>query len=466
MGFNLLAFAGGAASAFTEEIDKAEKEAKTYGLAKAKVLYERYSEVEKENKTLESEARKDIDMLRAKYTGTAAFSDDQLVALASKPEIRKALLEAAQKDYFDPSVLNPAQLVKLKEANPATGTLTERISKMYELPKMMEEKVRTLTPEQKQKLGFFGGIEYKAERAAMERYGVAAGVPIGQMEAALKASKEVKPEMAEFNLTGLGKKPDDYAKIKDKAQVAFVQAQKEGDPEKIKAATIDLAFVEAAERSKEVKDKSENQIQTELINKIQAEPDPKKKALLESQLRTRQRLEKLPTPAGGEEAKVTATNVITLGRTIVAQAQTSSLSYGDFDKDPEGNIFLTKPDKAAQFRQGTLAGREAARLFFSDPKTGLPKNELAKMGMAAAGLRFDSAGKAFVPPVEEIAKPPTSAAPSATAKPAITPASAPPAPAVAKTTAQLRREASEAIAKGKDPKAVAKVFKEATGEDL
>lgn len=460
MAFNLLAFAGGAASAFTEEIDKAEKEAKTYGLTKAKVLYERYAEVEKENKKLESEARADIDLLRAKYTGTAAFSDDQLVALATKPEIRKVLLEAASKDYFDPSVLNPAQLVKLKEANPATGTLTERISKMYELPKMLEDKAKTLTPEQKQKLGFFGSIEYKAERAAMEKYAVAAGVPIGQMEAALKASKEAKPEMAEFNLAGLGKKPETFANMKDKAQRDFVNAQEKGDDKARQDAVNRLALVEAAERSREVKDKTEEQIQTDLINKITSEPDAKKKALLTSELRTRQALNKLPSDKEGGE-KISQANLITTALATVRTAQAYSVPQGKYDVGTNGEIILRDFTQAESYRKGTQIGMNSVVNLMTTPD-GKPKSEMHKNALSAAGIQFDREGKAVIPELR-VAETPAAGA----AKPAAP--AALPQPAAAKpaaNTAQLRKEATQAIAKGKDPRIVAKVFKEATGEDL
>lgn len=460
MSFNLLAFAGGAASAFTEEIDKAEKEAKTYGLAKAKVLYERYGEVEKENKKLESEARADIDMIRAKYTGASAFSDDQLVALAAKPEIRKALLEAANKDYFDPSVLNPAQIVKLKEANPATGTLTERISKMYELPKMMEEKLKAMTPEQKQKLGFFGNIEYKAERAAMERFGVAAGVPIGQMEAALKASKEAKPEMAEFNLAGLGKKPETFDKMKNDAQLAYVRAQESGNDEDKQRAMNKLAIVEAAEKSTVTKDKTEEQIQTSLINKITAETDPRKKALLVSELRTRQVLNKLPSDKEGGE-KISQANLITTALGAVRSAQAYSIPQGKYDVGANGEIILRDFAQAEAYRKGTQIGMNSVVNLMTTPD-GKPKSEMHRNAMSAAGIQFDREGKAVIPEFR-VAETPAAGA----AKPAAP--AALPQPAAAKpaaNVAQLRKEATQAIAKGKDPRIVAKVFKEATGEDL
>jgi hypothetical protein len=103
MGFNLLAFAGGAAKGFTTEVDKAEEEARVRAIESTKMLYTNYAAVKKENKTQEAEAGYVIGKIKAYYPDA---TEDQLYAIAMNKPVADDLVKKLDSKEYDPDSFN------------------------------------------------------------------------------------------------------------------------------------------------------------------------------------------------------------------------------------------------------------------------------------------------------------------------------------------------------------------------
>ena len=422
MGFNLLAFAGGAASAIEEKMDTAEKEAKTFAIASTKNMYEKYTKLIEENKTKAEEAAADMELIKSNYSSMAdgkSFSAEQLAEIARSPNNRKFLVDAIKKGGINFGNLNPDQMVKIATSNNTPEVKREYIGQALAL----DTTLKTTLAEQrtKKQMGFFDQIGESAGRAAAEKAALALGTTTEQMKQALNEKPPVST--ASFDFTGL-RKEDTYESVKNRAQLAYIKANDTGtDDDKQKALTR-LATVEAAGRTADAKDKTEEQIQTALINKITAEPDPKKKTLLTSELRTRQVLNKLPSDKEGGE-KISQANLLTTALATLRTSQANSIPQGKYDVGANGEIILRDMELSESYRKGTTIGMNSVVALMTGPD-GKPKSEMHKNALSVAGIRFNREGVAVVPELrvtdaqtpEPVAKPaipavPAKAAPAA-----------------------------------------------------
>lgn len=226
------------------------------------------------------------------------------------------------------------------------------------------------------------------------------------------------------------KKPE-FKDVKDKAQMDMLQAQQSGDPTKIAAATENIGRIVAIEEISKTTNKTEAQIQSDLITEIQdkqAKGDKKGAALAQTLLRQRQILAKTPGAEGKTDAdKISQANLIQVATRTRATTIEQSLPPGTFitSTDTQGNVTMTLRDlsQGDLFRRGDAIAANAIIKEMTKPD-GSPRSEMHKNAMMSAGIRFDESGKAIKPAVPELPvkggtpkPPPAAATPAAAAAP-------------------------------------------------
>jgi hypothetical protein len=242
MGFNLLAFAGGAASALGEKIDTAEKEAKTFAMASTKNMYDKYSKVLEENERMAKEAADEIAFIKAS-TGNMlngkTFSAEQYSQLAMSPVTRKMFVSAINKGDVDFSNLDPDQIVKLvTNNNPNTGR--EYLQQAATLNKTYETEMTKRNTEKQ--MGFFDRFGESAGKATAQKTAMALGTTVEQMQETINTKR---PEAtAAFDLSSF-KARKTSAELADQAKVRAFEAKKAGNLKAEQDALIDYGVLQA-----------------------------------------------------------------------------------------------------------------------------------------------------------------------------------------------------------------------------
>lgn len=219
MGFNLLAFAGGAAKSITEQIDKQEEEAKVFALNSTKLMHERYTKTLESNRQQLSSIEDDLSTIRSNFPGK--FTESQLYNIGISNAQRKQLVEAAKDPNIDKSLLDTSQIVKVIEDNPSRDTAMDRIRQAYALPSVVAAKAADA-----KESGFFSGFGERAGAVAAKKYAGMTGVSLEQMRGA--QDWKAPTSTAEFDLTRLVKDktlPDQLVS----AGAAVAKATKSGD---------------------------------------------------------------------------------------------------------------------------------------------------------------------------------------------------------------------------------------------
>lgn len=494
MGFNLLAFAGGVAKGITEEIYKAEEEAKTYATTSTKLMYDRYNKLTADNKELVAAATNDLDIIKANYTGKAAFNEQQLYQIGINPAVRAQLVKAATDKNIDLSTLSSEQIVKMVQDN-TPGTARDRIAQAYAIPQMLEQKAQT--PE-KTFGGFMRSFGERAGETAAQKAAAALGVPLEQMRGAMQP--QAKPvSTAEFDLSLLKPKKT-FDQIKDAAQVAYFEAAKTGNTAKMNSVASDLAIIDSANKN---------------LKPVQIDWAAKKSGLrlkaLEGDEDAAKELDKMaaieakdrPVPARQDqnewsEKKASLRMKALGGDKAAAKELDKMIAIEDRDRpkkegDGEGkvpalgtlNSFVRDAgSRAVEIVHGRQLGKDLSRTQMPDGSVSLQyigdNQEFAAQvenTRRAAALKALSLYPSSNRDVQSILKtydtvapvttPPPSPVPTKPSLPAIPAKVAPTPPAGAKLNiGQERAVALDAIRQGANEAAVKKRFKDSTGQDL
>jgi len=383
-----LSFLGGAAEQFTETLKESEKTAKAEAALRTKALYENYAEVVKSNRKLESDLKADVAFLQGLNPN---ISQEQVSALVFNRPVMDMIKKKIEAGEVNPKELDFATLTGITEQNANPITATQRIESMFKIPKATAA-VETAMPK-----GFFEGVSARQQKAAEAQMSAALGVSMEELRGARGFVPTAPKVDGQINLEQLMKKPD-FKNIKDNAQVALVNALNTGDEEKIKAATENVARIVSVEEQSQNKDKTEPQIQSELISKIQAATDPKEKQLLTNQLRQRQVLAKLPGEGKSDADKISQSNLIVTATKMRDAVLTDMLPPGSFvtviDPNTGASTLNIKELKQPElYKQGVEAGRSAIIKEFTNPQTGMPRSEMHKNAMMSVGIQFDQTGR-------------------------------------------------------------------------
>jgi hypothetical protein len=417
----LLSFLGGAGKGFLEGVEKAETNAKEEALLRVKRLTESYEKVKEENGKLTNSLKAEERWIKTYYPDA---TPEQIAFLQGSPDALQAV-----KKMDNPRRISLSEVINIKAANEASSVVIDNIQNMPDVADAVGSKIKEAMPAYRRGLaGIYDEFGEQAGKSAEMRYARAMGVDVQTMEA-------LKPMQrpAQAGTIDMAKlvEPPEFKELKDKAQVDLLKAQDSGDAAQINKAQEKLVRVTAIEDFNKTKNKTEAQIQSDLITEIQekqAAGDKQGASLATALLRQRQALAKAPGDGKTDADKITQTNLIQVAQRARTAVIQDTLPPGTFvtSTDAEGNVVTTLRDLSQSdlFRKGSAIAANATIKEMTKPD-GTPRSEMHKNAMMSAGIRFDDAGKAIKVPVPELpvrgAKPAAQASPA----PAVTPAPAP-----------------------------------------
>jgi len=472
------AFATGAATTITENIKKEEKNARELAAAQASMLIDNHNKVKDARDKQANKMKEDVLFLKSQFP---TVSNDDLVTAATNPAAIAALKARAAQADWDPSVVKFTDFAQLASTN--TGkSVDDLVNNMYDM-----SAAKAAPVEANKSMNLIQKITAGTQDQELKRI----VAPLGLDPEQLKGAMNFKPKMPEgevkFNL-GVLSTPSYDAQLKQ-AKLAVVKAQEAGDPDALAKASAKVAAFVVAETLTRTESLSNEQIQSNLVTKIQAEKDPEVKAKLELELKNRQKLlatdkkvteadirtdlankiiearkagdtkqvalltgelkqrEQLLDKQETNVEKISAANYISAATKGVASAIQDAMPPGSFITitNPDGSTSVQPKDLASEklYRQGINNGRNAviAQMTGADGK---PKSELHKTALISIGVVFDQNGVARLPtgggtppPPAPPAAPVATPASAASAAPTPAPAKPPAAPSKLPTAAQF-----------------------------
>ena len=216
MGFNLLAFAGGAAKGFVAEADNAEEEARVRAIESTKMLYSNYATVRKENKTQEAEAGYVIGKIKAYYPDA---TEDQLYAIAMNKPVADDLVKKLDSKEYDPDSFNLNSFAKVVGENTSTVSAMDRIRKAYSILPTSDAATKIIN---NPNAGFFEKIGATAANTAAMQTANSLGISLASLQGARDYRAPAAPTNVVFDLKGLAPEKDIDKEI-NRAQVKLTQ---------------------------------------------------------------------------------------------------------------------------------------------------------------------------------------------------------------------------------------------------
>jgi len=388
MGFALKAFVTGAAGALSEKLDQDEKTAQESAKIVTSRLTNRMIERNKEIEEKVNGQSKTIDALKA----YAPFTEAQLYAIARNPLVAEETLSAFKEGRVDPARFNPETFVKMADSVPDKRTAKERIRDEYSKQELGS------VPAIPADAGFLSSRAARIQQQEVAKIAAAYGTTPEQLYGAAKPLRAPEAnDGATFDMAQVAKA---RTLEQQRSQVVsdLMKAKESGNEAAIAKAMEGASRLRISEDLAGISNKSENQIQSDIITKIQSAKDPAQKNILTAELRQRQTLSKLP---GEGQEKVSQSNLITVASKAVTAAISDKLTPGtDFIivQNPDGSTTqqIKTTSAANVFNEATELGRKAVVKEMTGPD-GKPKDQLHRNALISIGVNFDNEGRAVVP---------------------------------------------------------------------
>jgi hypothetical protein len=288
MGFKFSSFAAGAAEAVVDTLRKDEEEASKVGVYGVKALKENYDKVMAENRKLEDKLLKNRSLLKT-FDGTA--TDAELFAAATNDAYMEMAIEAAK---ANPSTFKVGDVVKIRESNASNKSFEESMKAYTQIPAVSASARRAEGTLDKD-TNFFAkirkGASDRAATRAEEQTAKAMGVSLEKLRAAEGFKRPEFDAGAEFDFTSMQKQPSNAKEIKDKLDVAVIQAAQqfgENSPQYVNAKQkVDVVKTQIAQLE-DVTDKSlEARVNRLLVKKADSK-DPAQIKALDSEIKSYQ----------------------------------------------------------------------------------------------------------------------------------------------------------------------------------
>lgn len=459
----LLSFLGGVGTGFLSSVEKAEANAKEEALLRVKRLTENYEKVKEENGKLTNSLKAEESWIKTYYPDA---TPEQVAYLQGSPDALQAL-----KKMKDPTKISLSEVINIKAANESNAVVMERIEDLPKVADAVGSKIKAAMPAYRRGLaGLYDEFGEQAGKTAEMRYARAAGVDVQTMEA-LKPMQ--RPTQAgTIDIAALRDQPGSIEEIIKTGKVTRFQAeQKFGkDSDQFKQAD---AEVKAAESQIVTTDKKLEDRRDRLELQRRDSKDPAVVAAMTKEINginadIKARREATSTArekAGAGEGS---------GNITYAKAKARLDDYSNTDlsanrgldwrkhvvdkvvKDPATGETITIPGKKVglnpqeekEFIEGLTQTRiQGLKDLGLVTEKGQPiNNEVAQL-MTSYGLRRTTQTTAPAQTTGQTAAPTQ-------------------APKSAVSVDAARAEARAAIAKGANAAAVAKRFKETTGQEL
>jgi len=481
MAFVLSSFLGGMAKGATDYIDEQQKlNADSMSLS-VKSMVKDYADYQKTTKEQKDIMKQTVRELSGISFSDGVLSDEQLIAMAAKPEQAKLILEKIKND---PEVTGriSKNFITALDGTPTGVKPEEYINSLFKTAKATDEQVQAAFGP-KQTGSFLDRLAGKNSLAQAQKEAAQYGVSLEDLLGARSGAAKAVTASAKVDLSVFAKQKT-FSDMEDRALVNLYQS-KQPDPKtgaapdeaQVTAATEQLARITAIKElnkptdietglinkiqdpntppadkekftaqlrerqslSKDVHRPSEAEIRTNLVNQIQdPTTPPNKRKGLQIELAQRQALLD-PKKDNANQDKITQANYITIASRALATTVEAALPAGSLTTtvNLDGTVSMQPSTmvKGDAFDKAVVAAKSGVIKEFTTPD-GMPKSELHKNGLLSIGVTFDSTGKPITPTVPVRASPATPGAAPPPARPA----------AVAAPTTQLSTEDQQALA--------------------
>lgn len=407
MGFNWLAFAGGAAEAGTKFIEEQRRTAAARSEAQVKQMLVDYSAKKKKSEQTIEEYSKNVEIIRSAFPDA---TEEQLVDIAHNPLVMDKVVDSVKAGTFDPNIVDLSGIKKVtKDNDPKTAA--EIIADMYDLDTTPKPQAAAAPKKQGGISGFIKRIGQSEAEDAAESLASVAGLSVDQLRAAQDYSPTPYTSKSKLNMEAVAELGMTFDNRMDKAMMAVADARErvmsygtQDTPESRKAsndfkrAVNKLGALSYAKSINETKNKTEAQIQSDLITQIQNAKDPEEAKYLTAKLRHRQQLQKAETGTG-IDAK---TKAASFSNAVVDSFKTRIAAMGikgAFTTDADGNPVITSLVQDDLNRQ---IYEQAQKSVIEDnvDEFGKPKSMGHLLGLQRIGVKINSSGVAvpYMPP--------------------------------------------------------------------
>lgn len=403
MAMNWLAFAGGAAEAGTEFIKEQRKNAVDSAEAQVKQMYTTYVSRKKESEEKIGKLSSNIAYLRGVMPKA---TEAELFDIAQNPAVMDTVTSGIKAGDFDPNLINISKVAKVSKENDAK-TAEQMVRDMYGLKESTAEP--TPTEEEGGITGFIRGIGKSDADAAAARLAGVAGVSMGQLRGAQEYTAPDFQSQSALDLEAMeAKRPVDdrindaiNAVEQSKKAMGEVDRNDKAAVEQAGKAHIDavakLGRLTASKALASTKDKSESQIQSELISQIQELPkDSQKRTELEAKLNERKRLAAALT--GSDADKVTTANKITAFKSAYSAIIMNDLPTGSVIINKETNEVVISSTVKDSIRAAAVLKAQQALIANVVDAEGRVMNESDRMALISIGVTFTADFKPIITP--------------------------------------------------------------------
>lgn len=453
MGFNFSSFAGGFAGAFVEDLEKEEKLAEVRAANSVKNMAETYKTMQTENRKLKNAVVENINALRA-YDPTA--TEEELFEIAKSKPLMELITAKVKSGDFTSDTMKLSNFAKVQAGN-SKSTAIQLADELFKVPTTIE-KAEDIKTEQTGNLvrDMIARAGDRAGERVARQTAEAMGVSLEQLQAAQQYKTPVLESKAVANIEAF-KKEKTFDQQSSEAKVRLAVAIKANDEKGIAAAKADMLVFKSVTDSMSDPQKKFAEKVADIKNRYMfGTPEERAAAKPEyDKLLADVRAEALAKKVESKEDKIPTLGTLNTF-TSAAVARKVAEVHGDLVRSKQLAI-IEKPDGSASLEYTGDNPELRAKInitAFNAAKNALslyitPQGEPMTRDVAAVL-------NTYVP--QSIMK---------TGEPAPAAAPAPAAPPTPKgNAASLRRDAEAAIAKGADRAAVAKRFKDQTGQEL
>jgi len=445
-------FVGGFAKGLSEQIAKKEEDQAAATAASVANMYHNVQEKKKELNKQKEDYRAVVSELGSfTFKGGTKFNDQQLITLATNPEVAKDIVKRLRDDPELSTRLTP-DFFKAAESAPAGVKAADYMEQLFKVQAAATAQTKELFNTASKGGGLVdqlvAGNGYAQAQKAAAKYGMSLEQLIGYQEITTKRAPTMMGEMDYSQLA----KSKTFDQIASDAQVKALNAK---TPEEKQEATNILAKIKITKQATELGRKTtEEDIRSDLANQAQdPAKTPQERALAASLLQ--QRIKLMSNPKEGNEEKITQSNLITVASRGFAST-VESLAPGKFvtSTDMQGNITVTPKTIAdTQMKMAYAQSRNAMIAEFTNPD-GKPKSATSRNALVSIGVTFDQDGRAIKATPENVlmsaiptpVNPP--AAPAASRGGPMATQPKPAAPAAASIPAPKTQAEYDAIPKG------------------
>lgn len=254
MGFRLSSFLGGAAEEVVKTMESREKDARDTGLLAGKSLYAQYAAIKKENAELSAEIKDNLDTVKAYFP---KMDDKTAMVISSKKSVMGAITEMIKKGEVDPNTVD-LDLFRTFAQNNVPAVAIEKMTDAAAVGKLARDRFAAedvnketdaALAEKKPKGLMESYYEGFAEKGTRE-YAASVGVTPEQMRGVKRMADQPVDTSITFDMSQL-RPAEKYDALKDKAQVAFVEATQKGDAAAIAKAANELSAFTAMTNSQQ-----------------------------------------------------------------------------------------------------------------------------------------------------------------------------------------------------------------------